>query len=283
MPELCAPVRVTWDLPPDPDLAWLVWERLASARVLFVEVRLAPTALAGLPGLGRGWTERPGPRLTLLAPPDPLLAAFEALGPRALAGADARVLPPYRPELSVEELAAATHRLTPALWCDPDGLGSLEEALELARAYGLRSVALLNPPAPARPLSPADRARAAQVWRARAGPGLEAEVHDLFLARDLGLDLSGYRGCQGAGLLAHVTAGGRLVACRTHPLEIGDLRESPLPELWAGERRQRVARDLLAVPAACGGCGLAETCRGGCPGLAGPDGRDASCPGPELP
>ncbi|WP_459941521.1 hypothetical protein [Deferrisoma palaeochoriense] len=282
MPELSAPVRVTWDLPPDPDLARALWGRLCEARVLFVEVHVAPTALAGLSGLAHGWAEASGPRPSLLGRADPLLAAFEALGPRAVAEAEVKVLPPYRPERSVEALAGATHRLGPALWCDPEGLGELPEAVRLARAYGLSGVDLLNPPAPARPLSAGDRARAAELWRAE-GEGLEARVHDLFLARDMGLDVSGYRGCQGASFLAHVTAEGRLVACRTHPVDLGDLASTPLTGLWAAPRRAEAAARLGAVPEACGACGLSASCRGGCPGLAGPDGRDASCPGPVPP
>ena len=280
MHDLSAPVRVTWDLPPDPVLAAAVWRRLARARVLFVEVRVRPEGLGGLPGLAAGLSTDPGPRLALLGRPDPLLAAIEAVGPRALAEAEVEMLPPYRPETSVEDLVASTHRLVPALWSLPAELDHLEQALEIAAAYRLGAVAVLNPPAPAEPLSAADRAAAAAVWRRRAAPGLEPRVHDVFLAREFGLDISGYRGCQGASALAHVEEDGRVVACRTHPVELGRLPAKPLEEVWASVRRRAVAETLSAVPAECAGCGKAGACRGGCPGLAPPGGRDRSCPGP---
>ncbi len=280
MHELSAPVRVTWDLPPDPVLAAAVWRRLAQARVLFAQVRVRPEGLGGLPGLAAGLSTDPGPRLALLGRPDPLLAAIEALGPRALAEAEVEMLPPYRPATSVEELVAATHRLVPVLWSLPADLEHLEQALEIAAAYRLGAVGVLNPPAPAEPLGGHDRARAAAVWRSRAVSGLEPRVHDAFLARALGLDVSAYQGCQGASLLAHVEEDGRVVACRTHPVEIGRLPLATLEAIWASGRRRAVARALAGVPAECTGCGVAGSCRGGCPGLAPPGGRDRSCPGP---
>ncbi len=280
MPDLSAPVRVTWDLPGDPSLAAALWRRLVEARVLLVEVRVSARSLGGLPGLAAGLASAPGPRLGLLGRPDPLLAALEALGPRGLSQAEIRVLEPFRPGASVEDLAAATHRLIPCLWSDPRSLPALGEALELAAAYRLGTVGVLNPPAPAVPLGPEDRARAADLWHRRARRGLEARVHDVFLARAMGLDTSEHGGCQGASALCHVEADGRVTACRTLPVDLGSLGETPLHEIWAAGARRAVAEELSAVPAECAGCAAAATCRGGCPGLAPPGGRDRSCPGP---
>lgn len=289
MPELSAPLRVTWDLPPDPGRAAFLWGRLVEGRVLFAQVRVGQGSLSGLAGLAAALggpspgTVRRGPRPTVLGEPEALLAALEALGPQALAGCELQLLPPFRPELAVEELAAATRRLVPSLWSTPGGLAPLAEALELARGYRLTAVAVLNPPAPAPALGPADRAEAAKTWRARGGRGLELRCHDLFLAEALGLaPFEGYRGCQAAAALAHVTDGGRLTACRTIPPEagdLGDLAEHSLAELWAAPGRRALRRRLAAPPAACTPCALALTCAGGCRGLSAQLGRDPSCPG----
>jgi len=283
MPDLSAPVRVTWELPGDPSLAAALWRRLVEARVLLVEAHVSGRSLGGLPGLAAGLAAAGGPRLSLLGRPDPLLAALEALGPRALAQAEIRVLGPFRPEASVEELAAATHRMVPCLWSDPESLPALGQALELAAAYRLGAVGVLNPPAPAVPLGPEDRARAADLWRRSARTGIEARVHDVFLARAMGVDTSAHRGCQGASTLCHVGPDGRVTACRTLPAELGSLRSASLRQIWASAIRRSVAGELSAVPAECTGCAEAGACRGGCPGLAPAGGRDASCPGPVGP
>ncbi|MEW6486842.1 MAG: SPASM domain-containing protein, partial [Thermodesulfobacteriota bacterium] len=224
-----------------------------------------------------------GPRLTVLGEPEALLAALEALGPQALAGCELQMLPPFEPELAVEELAAVTRRLVPSLWSTPGGLGALAEALEMARSHRLAAVAVLNPPAPAPALGPADRSAAAGIWRARGGRGLELRCHDLFLAEELGLSpFEGYRGCQAAGALAHVTDRGRLTACRTIPPEAGDLGDlavHSLAELWSGAGRRELRERLAAPPDPCAPCALAATCAGGCRGLSPALGRDPSCPG----
>ncbi len=281
MRDPSAPVRVTWDLPPDPGLAARVWARLARGRVLFVEARVRPDAQGGLPGLAAGVSDHPGPRLSVLGRPDPLLAALDALGPRGVADADWVVLPPFGAGLQLERLAGATQRITPAVWCDPAGLAALVDALAVARRYRLAAVAVLHPPAPAEPLSPADRDRAAAVWREAAEVGMDARIHDLFLADALGLDPFGrYAACQAGAAMAHVTAEGRLVACRTLPVDLGDLASRPLDALWAGPERTALRERLAAVPGACTGCALAGACAGGCRGLSPDLARDPSCPGP---
>lgn len=286
MPELSAPLRVTWDVPADPDRAAHLWGRLVEGRVLFAEVRVGPGSFAGLAGLAwalAGPSAGRGPRLTVLGEPEALLAAREALGPQALAGCELQMLPPFRPELAVEELAAVTRRLVPSLWSTPEGLCALPEALEIARGYRLAAVAVLNPPAPAPALGPGDRSSAARTWKARGTPGVELRCHDLFLAEELGLaPFAGYRGCQAAGALAHVTDRGRLTACRTISPDVGglgDLEALPLAELWAAAPRRELRARLVSPPAACGPCTLAESCAGGCRGLSPGLGRDPSCPG----
>jgi len=285
MPELSAPLRVTWDLPADADLAARLWARLVEGRVLFAEILVDPAALGGLEGLVAALAEvGGGPRLTFLGEPEALLAAREALGPQALAGAEMGMLPPYQPSLAVEELAAVTRRVAPSVWSTPEGLGAFSEALEIARGYGLTSVWVLNPRAPARELGPEDRAAAARTWRERGSPRVELRVHDLFLAEALGLaPFAGYRGCQAAGALAHLTALGILTACRTLPVDLGDLTETPLVDLWRSPARGSLRTALEAPPAACDPCALAGTCAGGCRGLGARLERDPSCPGTRAP
>ena len=280
MPELKAPLRLTWDLPAYARLAATVWGRIVEARVLFLEVCIRPEGLGGLQGLVGSWGAT-GPKVSLLGEPECLLAALECLGAGALANADLRMLPRYRPELGVEDLASATRRLVPSLWSTPEGLGFFAEALEIALAYRLPTVAVLNPPAPALPLGPEDRAGAVSVWQGRAEGPLELEVHDLFLAEALGLTpFAGYAGCQAGGALGHVTEDGRLVACRTLPVDLGDLRDAGLRELWASPATESLRRTVARAPSGCADCNVEQVCRGGCPGLAGGSGRDASCPGP---
>jgi len=280
MPDLRAPLRVTWDLPADADLAAVLWRRLTEGRVLFAEVLVEPAALSGLEGLVAGLAAGGGPRVTLLGEPEVLLDAREALGPQALAGAELGMLWPFRPSWAVEELAAVTRRVAPSLWSTPAGMEAFAEALEIARGYGLTSVWVLNPPAPAPALGPADREAAATTWRERGCSKISLRVHDLFLAEALGLDpFAGYRGCQAGEALAHLTAQGALTACRTLPVVLGDLTRTPLAELWQAGPRGGLRRELASSPDACASCALVSPCAGGCRGLATPRDRDPSCPG----
>lgn len=280
MPDLKAPLRLTWDVPPDAGTAAAVWARVLEARVLFVELRVRAGRLAGLEavlGAGAG----PGPRVSLLGEAEVLLGVRELLGSGALAGSELKMLPPYGPEPPLGGVAAA-HRLVPALWSTPDGLRPLRQAAEIAVAHRLPKVAILNPAAPAPPLRPEDRAAAAQAWRGAGAGGVELEVHDLFLAEELGLaPFAAYAGCQAGGALAHVTAAGRVTACRTLPVDLGNLLASPLREIWASDARVALRRALERAPEECAACVLAAACCGGCRGLAAGIARaDASCPGP---
>lgn len=275
MPELGAPVRVTWDLPADPALAACLWGRLREGRVLFAELRVEEDALGSLaalaPELSRG-----GPRVSLLAGLPLLPALAGALGAEGLRALELGLLPPFDAPAGDADLS----RASAAVWSTPEGLASFPAALDLAGRAGLRTVLLLNPPAPAAPLTAADRSRAAAAWRAS---GLEGRValrcHDLFLGEALDLDpFRGYAGCQAAGFLAHVDRSGRLLACRTLPEALGDLTGSALADLWATDRRRALRALLDAAPSACAGCGLEASCRGGCRGLAADLGADPSCP-----
>ncbi|MHB8766945.1 MAG: hypothetical protein ACYDA8_21750, partial [Deferrisomatales bacterium] len=226
MRELSAPLRLTWDLPPDPALAGLLWRRAEAARVLFAEVRVSVAAAAGLAGLAPGLAGGSRVRVSFVGEPAALAAVGDLLGPQA---GEFVALPPYGPLEGLRQLTAACGRLVPGLWSTPEGLGWFGPALALARELGLGSVAVLNPPAPAPALTAADRARAAAAWAEGGDPGLELRVHDLFLAEALGQDpFAAYGGCQAAAGLAHLSADGVLRACRTLPAALGDLAAQPL-------------------------------------------------------
>lgn len=279
MPDLSAPIRVTWDVPAQPALALALWRRLREGRVLFVDAHVAPAAVEGLSGLAAGLAEGPEgrmPRLALTVTGPVLPATVEALGSRRLAGVEVNLLPPH-PESGTLGGAAA---MAASVWSTPEGLRDFPSALALARRLGLKAVTILNPEVPAEPLGPAERDEAAAAWRAAGLEGVALRCHDLFLAEALGLQpFSGYAGCQAAAFLAHLDAEGRLVACRTLPRVLGDLAATPLAELWSSPARRSLRAALESAPAACAGCSLEQGCRGGCRGLAVDLGRDPSCPG----
>lgn len=283
MRELSAPLRMTWDLPADPEAAAEMWRRIVSARLLFVEVRVTENSLNGLTALAAGVTEGLGPRISVLGEPEALRAAWEGLGPQALSGADLLMLPAYTPLPEVQALASGTHRLVPSLWSTPEGLTRFAEALDLARTYRFGTVAVLNPPAPAVPLGPDDRQAAARLWESCKEDGLQLRVHDLFLADSLGLDpFRSYEGCQGGSTSAHLTEHGRVLACRTFPVALGNLLEQSLSSIWASRARRALRTRLGRAPEGCEHCSLVASCAGGCRGLALNMGRDPSCTGPRL-
>lgn len=275
MPELSAPLRVTWDLPADRDLASGLWERLVEARVLAAEVRVEETSLLALAAVAGG---SPGPRLSVLGAADVAMRAARILGPENLAnGCELLLLPPYETDDAAPTDAC---RRVPSVWSTPEGIDSFEDALAAGLRWGSDTVAVLNPPAGAPPLDGAARERAAATWTAAPRDGVGLRVHDLFLAEILGLDpLAGYAGCQAGGTVAHVTGEGMLTACRTLPTPLGDLRSQSLAAVWAASARKELRARLARPPEPCGPCKLVGVCGGGCRGYAVGRGRDPGCPG----
>lgn len=277
MHELSAPLRLTWDLTSDPASAHDLWLRIAEGRVLLLEIRLQDWTITGLSGLPSQGSKR-GPRISFLGEAEVLLAGVRLLRWLHPGAADLLVLPPYGSKAARRQLREAGYALSPALWSTPEGLAHLEQARALAAEAGSARVAILNAPAPAAPLGPEDRERAARVWNARRLPSLEVRVHDLFLAEELGLTpFETYEGCQAAATLAHLSHDGRVFACRSLATELGDLREQTLAEIWAGTARRELRARLAEPPPECRPCGLAPKCGGGCRGLAAELGRDPSC------
>lgn len=288
MPELHAPLRITWELPADPAQAAAHWRALTEARVLFVEVAASAAAVEGLLGVADLLGVAGAPRVTLVAAAPTLHAALTQLPQAAVAGLELLVLPPF--DAVVPEALAGVRARAWALWSSGEGLAAFPAALATARAAGGGTVAVLNPPATAGPLTAAERARAVDVWQRDGAPEVALRVHDLFLAGELGLDpWRAYAGCQAGDGLAHLGADGEVTACRTLPVALGNLAQAGLREIWAGAARCALRQVLDEAPADCAGCVVAATCRGGCRGLVAVGrraldlgARDPSCPGPLI-
>ncbi|NOY14143.1 MAG: SPASM domain-containing protein [Deltaproteobacteria bacterium] len=102
-------------------------------------------------------------------------------------------------------------------------------------------------------------------------PGLQLEVHDLFLWQLLqplsGGKRSEYGGCQAADGLGHIDATGLLYPCSSWPEPLGQLLTDNLLDLWQTARRLEIRRQISQVPVGCEGCSDYPICLGGCRGL----------------
>lgn len=281
MPELSAPLRVTWNVPSDPALAKLVWDRIIEARVLFLEAEMRAD---GVTPLAAALPPRASTliRLTVLADPE-VLEEFGKRCPEA-AKMDATALFAGHDGETLRPLAGLFRSLSLGLWSTAEGVLDLERALSAIRSSLAWSVSFLNPHAPAMPLTEDERAKTALVWKEKAGSDApSAFVHDLFLSEAMGLNpLKSYGGCAAGDTFAHIGEDGVLYACRTLPVALGDLKTDSLKDIWRQTARRELRAKLRALPLSCNPCKRAEVCKGGCPGLAVGDGRDGSCPGPVL-
>jgi len=277
MVELSSPLRVTWDLPANEELARLLWRKLVEGRVLFVDALVSRESIGALGAIGEEFALPGGPRVTLSIPGDLIdeLSGFGAW----ISSLSLNILPPYGD--SYAELSGRVGEVSIALWSTPEGLQDFKEAIYVAkRSNG--SIAIMNPHAKAQALSAAHRASALAAWSEAGEPSrVPLRVHDLFLSEALGLEpFKAYAGCAAASSLAHLTHAGKLVACRTLPLELGDLVDTSLKDIWKLASRSQLAKNLSALPEECEPCSLSVRCGGGCPGLAPEAGlRDTSCEG----
>ena len=272
--DLSAPLRVAWTVPDDAETAGRMLERLIEGRVLFIEAEL--TKMSAVPlAQALGKLEKVAARLTLIG-------NVEAL--KAFAGSHSETgnmeaLLLLEGGETPESAAFVTGRFSQSslgLWSTPVSLENFPTALALAADMGLQ-LSILNPHAPAVHLDSELRSSLAAIWN-KVATKPRAVVHDLFLAEALGLDpFNHYKGCAAAGALAYLDATGKLKACRTLPLPLGDLATTSLKTIWRGELRRGFLTVFQSAPDACDDCALALRCRGGCPGLAGKDGRDRSC------
>jgi len=277
-PSLSAPLRVTWDLSADSRLAERLWNRLVEARVFFVEIFLTAESLSGLEGLSAGGVKPGAPKVTFMGDAAALTKAVDLAEDVLLASSEVMLLPDFGSLENLKTLASKISRITPSVWSTPDGMAHFSRAVEIARELGLKSVAALNPHQPADCLKPAHHEAAAEAWKALSSPDMDARIHDLFLSEALGKNpFKAYAGCQAGSALAYLTADGKLEACRTLPVLLGDLTISSMKEIWSGEIRSELAASLKQPPGDCCECSLAKVCLGGCRGLDPEQGRDPSC------
>lgn len=276
MLELSTPMRVTWDVCSDESTILKILERLHEGRALFVEA-LATAETGGVLARNLAGFGTFSPALTVIGDFE-ALEGFSSASDRA-AKTTAFLLHGGEDAAKIAALAAGFKVLTIALWSTDEGLEGFGEALAAAKELGA-PMAVLNPHAPAQPLSEEVSAKVARLWD-EGGEGIKLTAHDLFLAERLGLEpWKGYRGCAAGSALAHVTGEGFLTACRTLPVFLGDLCEESMKEIWKGSIRTELRNILNEPPAGCVGCVRATFCLGGCPGLASPGARDRSCAGP---
>ena len=114
-------LRLTWDLPADPDLTAKMWGRIKQGRVLFVEARLTSGTVSALTALNAGIAAPAGPRISLLGESDAIASAVERIGLQGISRTELLLLPPYGSDTQIETLATMAHRLVPSLWSTPQG------------------------------------------------------------------------------------------------------------------------------------------------------------------
>ncbi|TAL15650.1 SPASM domain-containing protein [bacterium] len=281
MPELTSPLRVTWDIPADIQTARALWGKIVDGKPLFIEAHLDFPAVPGFCGFHRELLTLRRVRFGLAADWPTILRVLRECGDDWIGNVSLTLLPPYPERGEFEETVKKAREFSWGLWSTDEGLSDFEKALGFAMEGGGLSV--LNPCRPAAPLSGETIEKVVRIWESRGRPGhIPLKIHDLFLSEEMGQNpFSGYPGCAGGQTLAHVDVKGNLLVCRTLPLELGNLLEHSMKELWKSEERARIREELSRLPGECSPCSLASLCRGGCPGLAPGDGRrDGSCKGP---
>ena len=137
----------------------------------------------------------------------------------------------------------------------------VSDVLELSRRIGAQQVAFnryLGPPSP--DIEPSARQLRDAVARiealVRAGEPVKygVVIPQCFIANSSA-------GCLAGAAYAAVDPWGNLRPCSHSPTVAGSLRDTPLPDLWHGER-MRAWRAL--VPAGCTSCAAYSDCHGGC-------------------
>lgn len=287
MHDLKSPLRITWDVPSDPLRAADLLRIILEARPLFLEAFVSEEAVWGFWGIASELEKLRQTRVTVISEGTTLCQkAIAECGSCWLNNVSVILMPPYDESGHFICMAKHARELFWGLWSTNEDIKKYF-AEALSRAMGFkRGVAVINPPAPALALDGETIRAAADEWKKAGTPGgFEARIHDLFLSEALGLNpFENYKGCAACHTLAHIDREGNLLACRTAPHLIGNLLEeqldSPLKSLWDSSDRRGIREMLAKIPRECAECLHAESCRGGCHGLA-PlcGGRDGGCAG----
>jgi len=297
---LSAPLRVYWDLLPEPGglaagRAAEIARELAELKVFFATLRFSGGARPDAAGLVRH-IKGGGARVTVSSA-DP----GSIPGPDALSLADGVDAGPGDPDALpalVKRLMGAAPAGRPfsvSLVPGKRNIGKLISAVEAALALGVRTFSLANPDL-VRPEADAGDYALGEAERARLKGGLERAlgplgdevrlfVHDLFLHGALELPGLGgrieYAGCQAGDAIAYIGGDGILYPCASCPVPLGDLKKNTIRELWSGAGRVALREKIQAMPDGCAGCPDLADCKGGCRGLAMAVGaagdRDPSC------
>ena len=295
---LSAPLRVFWELPPEkiggPDvgIALGIAEELARLKIFFVTLRLSgPRAdIAKLiAALKAG-----GVRLTIsLVSPD----AFS--GWDALSGADAVEFFPSDVN-GLRDIAARTGnipegtKISLAMVPAAGGAAEIIAMTDAGLKLGIGTFNLINPlvtsvsDAKRYILRESDRASLKEGLERLLVPfsdGVKLFVHDLFLHGALELPGLGgrieYAGCQAGDAIAYIDGSCSVFPCASFPVNLGNMKQHSMKELWSGAARTELRRLIAALPAGCRDCTDAADCKGGCRGIAyvlgGHDAKDPAC------
>jgi len=94
----------------------------------------------------------------------------------------------------------------------------------------------------------------------------QIRAHDFILTEALGLGGPEPQGCEAANSMAYIDPEGGIYPCQTLMIPMGDLNLEKPDAVWASETRQRIRREVVAVPGPCSLCSCLGRCRGGCRG-----------------
>jgi radical SAM protein with 4Fe4S-binding SPASM domain len=289
-----APLRLTWDWAwppiahpgasparPSAETVRAVGAEIVRARVLLLEVGY-PDAQALLAGeLAAALAGFAGSLSLVLAPATAAALAgrepWSALGVEAVwldATPGAGAIP-----AGLEAWPAQRFYLTAAT------VDAVAAGIERAVAAGATAISLPNLPlfgemlrtaAVATPTMAQLSRLAGRVAAALHGrPAFDLRVHHYGLWQELraaGVHPSGEEspgaGCQAGNALAYVDPAGVLYPCASLPVPLAAIREGAVAAAWAGETLAALRESIARLPAACVGCALEPTCRGGCRGWA---------------
>jgi len=115
---------------------------------------------------------------------------------------------------------------------------------------------------------------------------LRITIHDPFLWQVFFPDADYHEGgCQAANSMLYIGKDLKVYPCPAMPLELGDLRRTPLREIILSDKKKVLRESLQSPPGDCVDCGLAVKCLGGCRGRAlaaveSLDRSDPACDGP---
>ncbi|HWR57895.1 MAG TPA: GeoRSP system SPASM domain protein [Thermodesulfovibrionales bacterium] len=112
---------------------------------------------------------------------------------------------------------------------------------------------------------------------------MKLTIHDPFLWRVFypGIAFPGC-GCQAANTMAHISSDGDVYPCPSMPFVLGDPRKETLKTILSSAHKKSLRKGLIVPPEECLGCGELDQCMGGCRGrtfaLSGSfDRRDPAC------